>query len=406
MNKQKDKTHYSHFDEPSNFSLVLGGPLYQLLLRTRLTTPTLDLLKRRILVISLFAWLPLFLFSIFEGKAWSGASIPFLFDIENQLRFLVALPLLIAAEYLVHIRIRDLVGNFVDRNIITQKELPSFRSLIDSAMNLRNSVAFEVIILFITFVIGNYLWSIYSIVEKTSLSGGSWYIDADNSGNHLSLAGYWYSYISRPLFQFITVRWYFRLLIWARFLWQTSRLKLNLIPTHPDHACGLGFLALTSSALILLILAHGVMLAALISNSIFFGGEKLTSFIMLIVGFVIFLLVIVLGPLLAFSDKLMQAKRKGLSEYGLLASRYVSEFDFKWMVHREETKEPLIGSSDIQSLADLSNSYQIVREIKPFPFGKDSVLQVIFFTLLPVSPLILTMIPLQELIMKLLKVVF
>ena len=97
----------------------------------------------------------------------------------------------------------------------------------------------------------------------------------------------------------------------------------------------------------------------------------------------------------------MRAKRTGLREYGILASRYVSEFDLKWVRGGADDDEELIGSGDIQSLADLGNSFQVVRDVKPFPFGRDTVIQLVVVTLLPVSPLVLTMIPLEELIMKL-----
>ena len=98
--------------EPPDFSLVLGGPMFQLLVRSRLATPTLELLNRRIIFISMFAWLPLLLLSLVNGKVWvrGGAGLPFLFDIEMHARFLVALPLLIAAELLVNQRMR-LIGD-------------------------------------------------------------------------------------------------------------------------------------------------------------------------------------------------------------------------------------------------------------------------------------------------------
>jgi hypothetical protein len=38
----------SPLQETPDFSLVLGGPLYQLYLRTRMMRPPLDLLRRRI----------------------------------------------------------------------------------------------------------------------------------------------------------------------------------------------------------------------------------------------------------------------------------------------------------------------------------------------------------------------
>ena len=270
--------------EPPDFSLVLGGPLFQLLVRSHLATPALDLMKRRIVFISMFAWLPLLLLSLVDGKAWGGVGLPFLYDIEMHARFLVALPLLIVAELLVHQRLRLVVGQFIDRDIITEEVLPRFKEVIDSAMKLRNSVVIELILVILVFVAGYYLWSTVSGMEKIASGAGTWYTSAAGTGAQLSPAGYWYSFVSRPLFQFIFLRWYFRLFIWARFLWQSSRLELNLVPTHPDRAAGLGFLAVSSAAFAPLLLAHGVLFAGLMANPIFFAGAKLTDFKMEIIG--------------------------------------------------------------------------------------------------------------------------
>ncbi len=392
--------------EPPDFSLVLGGPLFQLLVRSHLTTPALELVNRRMVFISMFAWLPLLLLSLLNGTAWGGVGMPFLYDIEMQARFLVALPLLIAAELLVHQRLRLVVGQFIERDIITEELLPRFRELIASAMKLRNSVAIELILLIMVFFGGYYLWNSTSGMAKIGTGMGTWYATATDSGTQLSPAGWWYIFISRPLFQFILIRWYFRIFIWARFLWQTSRLELNLIPTHPDRAAGLGFLGACSAIFAPLLMAHGALLAGVMANPIFFAGVKLVDFKMEIIGFVAFLLLLVLGPLLVFSPRLMKAKRTGLREYGMLASRYVSEFDRKWVRGGAADDEPLIGSGDIQSLADLGNSFQVIREIKPFPFSRDTVIQLIVVAVLPGLPLVLTMIPLEELITKLLGAVF
>src|SRR2546425_12714064 len=54
---------------PPDFSLVLGGPLYQLLLRTRMARPPLDLLHRRMAILALVAWLPLLAPSVLAGPA-------------------------------------------------------------------------------------------------------------------------------------------------------------------------------------------------------------------------------------------------------------------------------------------------------------------------------------------------
>ena len=396
--------HNSH--EPPDFSLVLGGPMFQFLVRSRLTTPALEFVKRRIVFISMLAWLPLLLLSLVNGKAWGGVGLPFLYDIEMHVRFLAALPLLIFAELIVNQRMRLVVGQFMDRDIITEAVLPKFKEVIASAMRLRNSVVIELILLLLTFVVGHYFWSTLSGMAKIGTGTGTWYATVTDGGTQLSPAGYWYTFVSRPLFQFILIRWYFRIFIWARFLWQSSRLELNLIPTHPDRAAGLGFLGGISAAFAPLVMAHGAVLAGLAANRIFFAGAKLTDFRMEAVGVMVLLLLIVLGPLLAFSPRLMRAKRTGLREYGRLASRYVREFDLKWVRGGPTADEQLMGSGDIQSLADLGNSFQVIRDIRPFPFGRDTVIQLVVLTLIPVLPLVLTMMPLEELIRKLLGAVF
>ncbi len=401
-----DSTETRENPEPQDFSLVLGGPLYQLLVRSRLATPALEHVMLRVVVISMVAWLPLVLLSMAGGRAWGGTGLPFLYDIEMQVRFLVALPLFIIAELLVHQRLRVVVGQFVEREIIGKGVLRAFREVLASAMRLRNSVSIELTLLILIFVGGHYFWSALSGIEKIGSGTGTWYAAAADGGARLTPAGFWYVFVSRPLFQFIVVRWYFRLFIWARFLWQSSRLELDLVPTHPDRAAGLGFLGASIAAFTPLIVAHGALLAGLLANPIFFAGAKLTDFKMEIIGGVGVLLVFLLGPLLAYSPVLMRVKRIGLREYGMLASRYVREFDAKWLRGGAVDDEALIGSGDIQSLADLGNSFQVIREIQPFPFGRDTVIRIIVMTLIPISPLVLTMIPLEELIKKLLGALF
>ena len=128
-----------------DFSLVLGGPLFQLFMRARLTTDTLDLVKRRVIVFSLFTWLPLLVLSVLAGEAVGGAiKVPFIYDVDVHVRFLVALPLLLVAELVVHQRMRLIVRQFIERGIVPARSLPEFEAIIGSAMRLRNSVVIEV----------------------------------------------------------------------------------------------------------------------------------------------------------------------------------------------------------------------------------------------------------------------
>jgi hypothetical protein len=216
----------------------------------------------------------------------------------------------------------------------------------------------------------------------------------------------WYGYVSLPFFQFLLMRWYFRIFIWMRFLWQVSRIELNLVPTHPDRVGGLGFLPGMIFAFTPLALAHGGLLAGFLGNRIFFLGAALPEFKIEIVVMVVFVLCMVLGPLLLFTPQLAQAKRRGLREYGALAQRYVREFDAKWVRGGAPDEEPFVGSGDIQSLADMSNSFEVVRTMRIAPITKETLLQLLVATLAPIAPLALTMMPLEELLKKLLAILF
>jgi hypothetical protein len=239
-----------------------------------------------------------------------------------------------------------------------------------------------------------------------ALDGANWYGVAAEGKLAPSLAGWWLGFVSLPLFQFLLLRWYFRLFIWARFLWHVSRIDLKLVPTHPDRCAGVGFLAQVSQAFSPVLLAQGAVLAGMMANRIFYAGAKLPGFKVELIGLVALMVFAILGPLLVFTPKLAAVKRAGLLEYGALAQRYVGDFDQKWLRSTAPGDEPLIGSADIQSLADLNNSFEIVAGMKLAPLTLQTVLQLAIVTLLPVAPLLLTMFPLEELLDRLLKIVF
>lgn len=389
--------------DQQNFSLVLGGPLYQLLRRAHLSDDALLLVRQRIVFISLFAWLPLLLLSALEGNLLGkGEAVAFLMDMEVHLRFLVAVPLLIAAELVVHQRLLGIGQAFLGRNLIPEAAADQFNDAIGAAFRLRNSVLAELLLIVLVYGVGVLIvWRHY-----TALQAATWYSTPSGGSSTLSMAGIWYGYVSLPLFQFLLIRWYFRLFIWTRFLWHVSRIKLSLVPTHPDRVGGLGFLSNTVYAFALLLVAHGVMLAANLGNRIFFLRAALPEFKMEIGVMVVFLLGVVFGPLLVFAPQLAQAKRKGLNEYGALAGRYVREFDTKWLRGGAPLDEPLVGSADIQSLADLANSFEVVRGMRLAPITRDAIVQLAAAILVPIVPLALTMMPLEELLKHLFGLVF
>ena len=388
---------------PPEFSLVLGGPLYQLWRGTRLAGDTLQLLHRRVIALALLAWAPLLLLSMAEGNAWGNrVALPFLFDFELHVRLLVALPLFVLAELVVHLRMRPVVGLFLERGLIPNAARARFDAAIASAIGLRNSVVAEVLLIAFVYIVGvGFIWRTQVAMDLTS-----WYGVSADGRLHPSAAGWWLGVVSLPLFQFLLLRWYFRLFIWARFLWQVSRIDLRFVPTHPDRSGGLGFLGAVSYAFAPVLLGQGAMLAGMIANRIFYAGATLPQFKVELIATAALMVFTILGPMLVFGPKLEAAKRAGLREYGTLAQRYVREFDGKWLRDGAPPDEPLVGSADIQSLADLGNSYEVVKGMRWVPFTLQTVLQLAVTTLLPVLPLMLTMISLEELLERLLKIVF
>ena len=387
-------------EEPYDFSLVLGGPLFQLFRKAHLTGDSLDLVYRRLLVITLLAWLPLLLLVTLGSATGNAGRLSFLHDVEVHVRFLIALPILVAAELIVHARIRPVVRNFVERHIVLPQDLPRFRGAIESAIKLRNSIWAEVGLLLVVYTFGLWFWHGRIRIDVSTwyaMSGGPW---------HLTPAGFWYVFVSIPVVQFLLLRWYLRLFIWFRFLWQVSRLNLKLIPTHPDRSAGLAYLGKSAYAFGPILFAQGAMLAGLIASRVLYRGESLLSFKLQVGGFVAFFVLAILGPLLMFTPQMARARRKGLADYGLLAQRYVESFEQKWILGNPAPSEELLGAADIQSLADLGDSYALVREMRSVPFGLEDITRLAAATAAPLLPLLLTIFSLEELIMRIIKTVF
>jgi hypothetical protein len=403
----RHKSNYSHQNitkplQVQDFSLVMGGPLYQLLRRSHMTDDYLGLLWRRMAVIPMIAWLPLLLISLATGQSLSSEiARPFLLDAEVHVRFLLVIPLLVAAELLVHLRLRPVVQQFLARELIPDAAINQFNAAIESAMRLRNSVKAEIIMIAVVYTLGAVVWRQISLLDHAT-----WYATPGPSGPVLSAAGWWYAYVSLPIFQFLVLRWYFRIVIWARFLWQVSRIKLRLLPTHADRLGGLSFVSGIFYAFGPLAAAHGAWLAAILANRIFYHGATLPDFRMEIVLLVIFLQLLVLGPLLVFAPQLAQAKRDGLREYGMLVMKHHREFDEKWLRNPATATGPMLGTVDNSSLADLDASFDVIREMRGVPVTKDAILFLAGVTVAPLLPLALTMMSLEDLLRKLAGILF
>jgi hypothetical protein len=382
---------------PERTPLAAGGLWVGLLRIVHLDDSSPRGLRRRVLVVALLAWLPLLLLAAADGRLIGGADVPFVRDLEAHVRLLVVIPLLLVAEVEARAFLPTVVQELPLRSLVPAEDMPRYEAAVETGRRLRNSVWAEAVLVVLVYaVFMGIIWRHYG-----SLYASTWYAATTSAGPKLTPAGYWYACVSLPMVQFLLLRWYLWIFAWARFLWQVSRIHLDLMATHPDRAGGLGFLESSGHIFGMVAVAHGAVAAGPIASLILFKGAALPEFADELAMVVAWVIGVVFGPLLFFAAQLVAAKKVGLFEYGRLADRYVREFRDKWLEPRTRTKEALIGSADIQSLADLGNAYGVVEGMRLAPISYVAVMRLAAMTLVPAAPLLLTMVPFNELVLKL-----
>jgi hypothetical protein len=376
------------------FSLMEGGPLYGLMRRVRIGGRPIGPVGFGV-ALALLAWLPLLCLVVFERAGpGPGQAGSFLASINSHVRFLVAIPLMFFAEVLIDPRLRHFVQDLVAAGLVTETETPALARAVRLTHRLRDSVAAE---------LGLAIFALTAVqldVRPFTLLGdvGSWRSTGVGADARLTLAGWWYGLVALPAYQFLFFRWGWRLLAWGVFLWRLSRVRLRLMPTHPDLAGGLGYLQVTQGHFEILCTAFSVVAAGVYAERMVFAGMRLEELTLPLTTLVVANLALFLGPLFFFGPQLLAVKRRGQREYGVLATAYVRGFDAKWLRARTPAGESLLGSADIQSLNDLAGSFEVIRRMRVVPFGLGLVLILLAATLAPMVPLVFLAFPIDTIL--------
>jgi hypothetical protein len=379
-----------------DFSLVEGGPFHRLLCRCRLMKPPMERTGRAMIALILLGWLPLLALSAVAGNLLGGVRVPFFEHLDVHARLLGSLPLLLLAEVIVHQRITIIVRQFVAQGLVTPESRARFDAILASTRRLAHGWVPELLLLVFVYTVGHWLW-----IRRVALPGDTWFGHPTPDGISLTTAGVWYAFFSLPLFRFVLYRWYFRLVLWYRLLWKVSRLPLNLNPAHPDQAGGLGFLGESTMAFAPILVAHTISVSGLIGDRILHRGATLPGFKIEIGLVLVGLLLLVLVPLFFFTIHLARIRRRGLREHSLFAAQYVDAFDRKWIHPPAPVTESPLGSPDIQTLSDLENHFRTMLDMRTIPVGKKTVVKVGILLVLPLLPLALTVMPLEEILTRL-----
>jgi hypothetical protein len=228
--------------------------------------------------------------------------------------------------------------------------------------------------------------------------GGDW----ARGGSNLSPAGWWYVLVSLPVLHLVRLRWLWRMLVWWRLLFGLARLPLRLMPAHPDRAGGLGFLSNVAGSFALLVFALCVGFGFDFRALIVRGSATLETLTVPMVGLPLLMLVWMLAPLAFFLPQLKAAKGRGKAVYGQLAARYTRQFDARWLGPADRTSGELLGTADIQSLADLANSYDVVVEMRLVPLATRTAITLVLAAAVAMLPAVAAQIPLKEILLKVL----
>jgi hypothetical protein len=286
----------------------------------------------------------------------------------------------------------EFVREIVRSGIVPASGLPALRSAVRRFGRLQGSILTEAL-LFLLAVALPLLEAVIDVPGGT----GSWssFLAGPHEGAGLAVG--WHLGFCLPLFRFLMLRWLWRLGLWTWLLWRVQRLDLLLVPTHPDSVAGLGYLEVVQEHFAPLVTAMSAVSAASLAESIVAGTMAFDALYRLVPVVLALLGALFIGPALVFSRKLWLCRVNGWSEYMRMASGYVEAFDRRWLRDEKVTGEAQLGTADLQSLADLGNSVNVMRNMNLAPVSRRLVAGLTGAALLPMAPLLLLHYPLTDL---------
>jgi hypothetical protein len=343
--------------------------------------------RSRAALVILVGWVPLVLLTIVQGAMFGTDQIAALLkETGVHARYLIAAPLLIAAEAECAPRLKEIMRHFVEAGLVPDRARARFDAALASTRRLVESPVAEVVV-----------WALaYTIAIASALSQldqvPAWH-KSNGSVPIFSLAGWWHVLVSLPVLLVLVLGWMWRLVLWARLLWLVSRLDLRLVASHPDHAAGLGFVGHSARAFAIVALALATIAAGRSAHLVLVGGTVPTAHLAFNLGLLVFVTLLFVAPLLAFTPTLMQAWRRGEFEYGTLAHRLGDAFEQKWLGGNRKVDDDALGQPDFSATTDLFQVVSNVNAIRFVPISLKDIIPLAIAMLVPFLPVVLLAIP-------------
>jgi len=375
---------------------VIGGPLHWLGCRLGLVRGKTNTIALGV-ALGGFLWTVQLALFVLDGMSNRILSLSV---IGAHVRLLVAIPLFFLCETWLTPRMAAFVRGIVNSGLVPKTELTTFQAETAAIARWKDAWLPELVCVLIAAPLSFVKPPLIDMVGATA----AYHPNPVTGGMTLSDAWYWV--VCLVVFHFLMFRWLWHLGLWCHFLWRISRLRLHLVPTNPDGVAGLGALEIIHSQFAPLVMAISAVGSASFAEEISAGTMTIKAIYPQLAVLLVVYAVLFLGPLMIFTLKLKDCRLKGLMDYGAVAARYVNEFEKKW-VGEDGAREPdLLGSPDLQSLADLSNSIGVVRNMRMAPISRRILMALVISALLPMLPLVLFVYPVGSLAENLVKILF
>jgi len=367
------------------FSLCEGGRLHDLLARSGFPR---DARGRRLWYAALLAiaWLPLVVLAAAGGTAWSGVPYPLLIDPGPWVRFFFVTPLLIFAEPFADRVLGRVLDQFRATGIVPDEERPAFEALVARAQRLATSDTVELILVAVALSVPHLL----AVSASQVVAGhGTWFFQPGADGHVQSAPGRWYEWISLPLIEFLLLQWAWRSLAWWRLLWGISRLRLDILPSHPDRAGGLSFLAFAPAAFLPVFAGVSALASHTLAVQMRFEGLHLADVRGKILGFVALELAVLLVPQFLFSRAQDKARVNALCALSSTGAGAARAFERRWAGGAADRTGDLLESEHPGAMADFASTYELVRTMRPAGLSLGGVIRIVLPLVAPFLPLLL-----------------
>jgi hypothetical protein len=318
-------------------------------------------------------WLPMALLALQERLA-TGQFPPIMLRFETHVRFLFTAPLVVLASAVTRDRIEASLRQLLEGGYVRVEDRARYEALVARAQRLRNSRLVDLAL---------------AVLAVASLGLGGPYQTGQGA------AAWWENFVGLPILRFLLLGALWRWLVWGSFLARVSQLDLGLVACHADHAGGLGFLAQPSEAFGLFAFAMASIVAAERASDLAFLGVRVSLFENQLITFAALTTLLSIAPLLPFSGRLILLRERAYRSWGAHFRNSAAAYEERSLAPGASGEPPPLEDKAVHSLMAKARAFELVDEMRPFPFSSQLIVQNALAAFLPMVPVLLTQVSLD-----------